>query len=165
MKEKNKYVLRFSLGEDEYAFRIEEVKEVIRMVIIKEIPRLPGFVKGAVNYRGQIIMVIDLRERFGLEDYKFTKNTRIIIVNINTKDIAFIVDSVNKIEDVSSNNITSPANYPVTIDENFIYGIFKSDENIIPVLNVPGILSKEEIETLSNVKLDEKLMYDEASKK
>ncbi len=153
MKKKDEYVLRFSIGKDEYAFRIDEVIEVLRMVIIKEIPRLSKIVKGVFNFRGQIVMVIDLRERFGLEDYRYTKNSRIIIAKIDSKEIGFIVDSVNKIEDVSRNNITSPADYPIKINEGFIYGIFKSDEIIIPVLNINGILNKEEINIISKDKV------------
>ena len=71
------------------------------MVIIKEIPRFPKFVKGVFNLRGQIVMVIDLHERFGLKDYKYTSNTRIVIVEIDLKDVGFIVDSVSKIEEIS----------------------------------------------------------------
>ena len=164
MKEKDTHVLRFSLGKDEFAFRIEDVKEVVRMVIIKEIPRFPKSVKGVLNFRGQIIMVVDLRERFGLKNYKYTKNTRIIVVEIDSKEIGFVVDSVNKIEDISSNNITSPSDYPIKIDESFIYGIFKCNGNIIPLLNIAGILGKEEKNILSNVKLKEKLMHNETNK-
>ncbi len=144
MKQKILCMLRFFVGTREYAFKIDDIREVVRMVLLREIQRCPPFVKGMFNLRGQPILVIDLRERFGINDYKNSKTTRIIITELNSKKIGFIVDSINKIDEIIDASIFYSSESPVQIDESFIYGFVNSCEQIIPILNVQGILNSRE---------------------
>jgi len=139
------------VGSEEYAFKIKQVVEVVRMVLLKKIPQLPEIVEGVFNLRGLVVMVIDLRKRFGVDDFSKTKSTRIIITAIEEKKIGFIVDSINSIEEISQDDVSLPSEYPVDINEDFISSIVNSNGKILPVLNIQEILSAEEKRDLLNV--------------
>ncbi len=60
-------VVTFALGSEEYGVDIAQVQEINRMVTITHVPRAPQFMEGVINLRGQLIPIIDLRTRFGME--------------------------------------------------------------------------------------------------
>ncbi len=75
----NKYVV-FKLENEEYGIDILRVKEIKEMLRITRVPKAQSFVRGVVNLRGEVIPVIDLREKFNLQGKSDTDNTRVIIV-------------------------------------------------------------------------------------
>ncbi|MFM2090821.1 MAG: hypothetical protein RLZZ127_1310, partial [Planctomycetota bacterium] len=77
----NKY-LTFVLGSEHYGLPILKVQEIIGILDITPVPRMPPHVRGVVNLRGKVIPVIDLRTRFGIEAGADTKRTCIIVVQI-----------------------------------------------------------------------------------
>jgi hypothetical protein len=74
--------LTFALGKEEYGLEILKVREIIGYMDITAVPRTPPYVKGVVNLRGQVIAVVDLRTKFGMESAQRTDETCIIVVEI-----------------------------------------------------------------------------------
>lgn len=66
MEKEGKY-LTFALANEEYGLEILKVREIIGYMEITAIPQTPEHVKGVINLRGQVIPVIDLRAKFGME--------------------------------------------------------------------------------------------------
>ena len=64
---KMRQLIGFFVGAEEYGLEILRVKEIIRVREITRLPRSPGFVKGIINLRGDVIPILSLAERFGLE--------------------------------------------------------------------------------------------------
>jgi purine-binding chemotaxis protein CheW len=62
-----KQLISFTVGTEEYGLELLQVKEVIRMRQITWLPKAPSCVKGIINLRGDVIPIVDLRERFGLQ--------------------------------------------------------------------------------------------------
>ena len=89
------------------------VQEIIKTVQITKIPNAPVFVEGIINLRGKVIPVIDLRVKLNLEKKNQDKDTRIIVLEINSKTIGFIVDEVNEVLRIPK-SITEPPPEMVT---------------------------------------------------
>jgi purine-binding chemotaxis protein CheW len=104
IKSKDMQVVIFSLGGEEYSVDISIVREIIRMVDLTRIPKLPEFIEGVINLRGQITTVIDLRKRFEMEPV-VSDNNRIIIVDLKGEPIGIIVDSVSEVMTVPTGHI------------------------------------------------------------
>jgi len=90
-------LISFSMGNEDYGVDIQTVKEVIRFKAITRLPKAPDFVKGVINLRGDIIPIIDLRERFGMEQKEYTDMTRVIVVEVDGRSIGTVVDSVSHV--------------------------------------------------------------------
>jgi purine-binding chemotaxis protein CheW len=95
----------FNLGVEEFGVNIMQVQEIIRMPDITRIPRSPEYVKGVINLRGKIIVVMDLDKRFGMNETEMTEESRIVVVDINGTIIGLVVDSVSEVIRLKGSNI------------------------------------------------------------
>ena len=139
-KEEDIYQLvTFLLGEEMYGIDILAVQEIIRMESITEIPRTADYVEGVINLRGKVIPVIDLRKRFNLPIQDETKDTRIIVVEIEDKIIGMIVDGVSKVLRLPASLVEPPSPIVGGIDSNYIKGVGKVNENLIILLDLTKI--------------------------
>src|SRR5260370_36153601 len=86
IKEKEEVVkqqyLTFFLADEEYAINIQRVKEIIEYTAVTKVPKVPEWIRGVINLRGNVVPVVDLAERFGLEYRPVTKTACIVIVEI-----------------------------------------------------------------------------------
>ena len=84
----------FRLAGETYGINVMQVQEVLRYTEIAPVPGAPGYVLGIINLRGNVVTVIDTRNRFGLESGELTDNTRIVIIETEGHVIGVLVDSV-----------------------------------------------------------------------
>jgi purine-binding chemotaxis protein CheW len=136
--------IRFNIGNEEYGLEIRKVKEVIRYKEFTRLPKTPAFVKGIINLRGDVIPVIDLREKFGLEQDDYTEMTRVIVVEVEEKSIGMVVDSVSHVIRISENAIEPPPPLIGGLSDKYVKGVSTSEENLIILLNIDLILSEDE---------------------
>lgn len=142
----DKKIVGFVLKDEEFAFDIMKVKEIIIAKEITEVPTAPGFIEGVINLRGKIIPIIDLRKRFGLESKEDTGAARrIIIVEFDNRQYTgVIVDQVSKVINILPEQVL-PA--PVSVKEcgaGYIESIIKIEERVIVLLDIEKIFSAGE---------------------
>lgn len=137
-----RYLLFFSLDGKKYALRLSCVKEVVRVVETSQIPRSPKFMIGLVNVRGNLVPVINTRERFGLSGDSFELENHFVIVQSRQREIALLVDNVEPATAVAESAITL-SDKTVARDK-LIEGMIKFDSDIIPICNVDDFLSTDE---------------------
>ena len=75
--------LTFYLAEERYAIDVKKIHEVLEVPRITRVPRMPGFVSGVMNLRGNVIPVMDLRQKFGLGKTELTEGTSIVVTEIS----------------------------------------------------------------------------------
>ena len=150
--EKGKELLQFvtfTINNELFGVDILDVQEINRMVNITKVPNLSDYVEGIINLRGKVIPVIDLRKRLEFTQKEFDKETRIIVVEIETKVIGFIVDSVNEVIRIDSSITEPPPSIKSGVSSEYITAIAKMEDKLISLLNTRKILiSEEEIEQL-----------------
>ncbi|MCD6377019.1 MAG: purine-binding chemotaxis protein CheW [Caldisericaceae bacterium] len=141
--QKDKY-LSFNLGNSEYAIPIHYVLEIIGLQPITRVPDVPNYVKGVINIRGKVIPVVDLRQRFGLEEQAYDDRTCIIIVRIEEMQVGLIVDTVNEVLKIESQQIEPPPEVKRGQANKFIDGLAKVADSVKIVLNMASILEISE---------------------
>jgi len=99
-------LLAFDIDGTPYAVRVEWVREIVRMRPVTPVPRVSECVRGVISLRGEIIEVIDMRRRLGLDPIDPTRRTRIIVARTNSGEVAAIlVDAVREVLRVTSEAI------------------------------------------------------------
>ena len=83
------------------------VIEIINGHSITPIPMIPSFIKGILNLRGQILPVVDIRLYMGHEEMEFTRQTCIIVLQVDSLSLGIIVDSVQQVIDIDLANVRS----------------------------------------------------------
>lgn len=151
----NKY-LTFTLGDESYAIPILKVKEIIGMMTITKVPKMPEFMRGVINLRGKIIPVTDLRLKFGLPEREYSDRTCIVVIEMDTamgRSVnGVVVDSVSEVIDIGEENIEKPPGYGGTDEEQeFLTGIGKVRDKVIMLLDTDQILTSAELTRISNL--------------
>ena len=134
----------FDLANEHYGLDIGTVESIIKMQPITAVPRAPSFVEGVTNLRGTVLPVIDLRRRFGLPIQEDTKDTRIVVVEMNDSTVGMVVDGVSEVLRVDEEAIEPPSPIVTTVDSAFITGIAKLDERLVILLDMGKVLNGEE---------------------
>ncbi len=148
--------LTFVLGGEVYALGILNIKEIIDYGQLTEVPMMPSFVRGVINLRGSVVPVIDLMARFGKGVTQIAKRTGIVIVETaasdaeddHSQDIGIIVDAVNEVVDIGTQDIEPPPSFGAGIRPDFINGMAKYDSSFVILLNVNKVLSVDEMAAL-----------------
>jgi purine-binding chemotaxis protein CheW len=155
MAEKDAKYLTFELANEGYAIPILKVKEIIGMMEITQVPKLPSFIKGVINLRGKIIPIIDLRLKFGLEERDYDERTSIIVVELETENTittsGIVVDNVQEVLDIKSRDIEPPPQYGTDVEQSFLTGMGKVKDDVIMLLNVDRILSAKELQKIEKI--------------
>ena len=134
-------LVTFHLANEEFAVDILNIQGINRMVEITKVPNAPEFVEGIINLRGRVIPLICLRKRLGMPEREYDKSTRFIVVEINSRVIGFIVDSVSEVLRISSAITESTPPMISSIDSHFITGIAKLDDRLLILLDLEKVLS------------------------
>lgn len=137
-------LVTFSVGGEEFGVEILQVQEIIRMLEITKVPKAPSFVEGVINLRGKVIPIIDLRKRFGLEPRGRDKNTRIIVIEIHTMVVGFIVDSVSEVLRLPASTVEPPPPVVAGLDSDYISAVGKLEDRLLILLDLQRLLSNEE---------------------
>jgi purine-binding chemotaxis protein CheW len=140
-----KQLIGFLVGEEEYGLELLRVKEVIRMRQITWLPKAPSCVKGIINLRGDVIPIIDLRERFGLPTQEQTATTRVIVVDVEGKSVGMVVDAASQVVRVPADQFEPPPMVLGQTSRDFITSVGKVDDRLIIMIDVERILSVEEM--------------------
>ncbi|MEJ5186784.1 MAG: chemotaxis protein CheW [Candidatus Geothermincolales bacterium] len=138
----------FSLGREEFALDVSQVREIIRMEEITRMPKSPPFVEGIINLRGQIIAVMDLAKRLNLPSTERTDAQRIVVVETEDLKVGMIVDSVSEVMSITEDEIEPPPTLVSDPSTPFILGVVKRDRRLIILLDLSKLLSVEEIAEL-----------------
>jgi purine-binding chemotaxis protein CheW len=132
----------FKIGDETFGIGIERVVEILKVQKIFTIPGLPEFLSGVMSVRGNIIPVMDLRLRFGLQPSG--KKERIIIVRYGKEKIGFLIDHIKEILSISSGEVMTPPSIFKGFRTEYLTGLSRQDENIIILLNIDNLLTSEE---------------------
>jgi purine-binding chemotaxis protein CheW len=93
----SKSLVGFFVGHVHYAIPIDRVKEISNPLTMVALPHPPPAVIGVADYRGEVVPVVDLRTRFGLESVPATRRTKWLVIGIGPRLVALVVDAVSEV--------------------------------------------------------------------
>ena len=141
----------FKLDQEEFGVEITHVKEIIKPLQIIKVPNTPVTIEGVVNLRGKVYPIFNLRKKFRFTDKAIDDDTKILIIDVNGRDIGFISDQVTEIVRMESDTIVDTPDLVVGVDRKFIRGLVNMGERPIVLLDLEFILStteEDEIRTM-----------------
>jgi purine-binding chemotaxis protein CheW len=116
-------VLSFKLGTEEYGIDILKVQEIRGYEPPTRIANAPHFVKGVVNLRGVIVPIVDMRLRLNLADAQYNDFTVVIVLNIASRTMGIVVDSVSDVIELAPQQIKAAPEFSGAIDASHILGL------------------------------------------
>ncbi|HOX48800.1 MAG TPA: chemotaxis protein CheW [Spirochaetia bacterium] len=148
----NQY-LTFTLDNEQYAIGVAKVREVLEHTKITKLPRTAEFMKGIINLRGAGVPVIDLRLKFGLPETPITKDTSIIVMEVESQEgtvvVGALADAVHEVVEIDENAVEAAPRFGTRLAAEFIRGVGKKDEAFIILLDIDRIFNAEDISALA----------------
>lgn len=132
--------LTFSLSGETFAMPVEAVQQIVRISSITRVPHAPRPIRGVTNLRGRVIPVIDLRVRVGLPAAEIDRSSRIIAVSSRNRVIGLLVDAVHQVMHIDLNLIQRPPDDVLTMQSDYIAGVYHHGESLILLLDVDRAL-------------------------
>lgn len=135
------------MGTEQYGIDIKYVDNIVRNQRITRIPKAQSYFKGVINLRGEIIPVMSLRLKFGLEPDEYTNATRIIIIKLEAQSaIGIIVDEVREVvtlgeESIEKNTISDATDAKAQ----YLSGVGKHGDGLISLLNIASVIIDKEV--------------------
>lgn len=136
-------LVTFRLAGEKYAVDIRKVQEINNLKEITKIPNAPDYLEGAINLRGRVIPVLNLRRRFGLDEKAMDEATKIVVMDVKGVIMGILVDGVSEVLRVSE-DIVEPPPPALNGSAGFITGVAKLDEGLVLLLDMDRLLSPEE---------------------
>ncbi|MDD2759641.1 MAG: chemotaxis protein CheW [Methylomonas sp.] len=148
--------LTFELAGDAYGVEILKVQEIRGWEAVRKIPNTPEYVKGALNLRGSIVPIIDLRVRFHMERVEYTPVTVVIVMSVQTEStgstvMGIVADAVSDVLDIKPGDIKTSPNLGAKIDTRYIRGMYVGKKNMVMLLDVDKLLNPDEFAQIAEL--------------
>lgn len=131
------------VGEEQFGVDIQYIDNIVRMQNITRVPKVAAYLKGVINLRGEVIPVMSLRLKMGMDTDEITKDTRIIIIKMNQHDgIGILVDAVKEVVSLNVADIERVSFENRDETAPFVQGIGKQGESLISLLDLNAVLQE-----------------------
>jgi purine-binding chemotaxis protein CheW len=139
--------LTFVLGGNAYGIPILKVREIIRLLDITPIPRMPEYVRGVINLRGKIVPVIDLRMKFGIPTTATTNRSCIVVTYVlmagATKLMGLIVDALEEVYQIAAEDLEPAPDFGKGVSTSYIQHLAKTKGQLKALLNIDEIVQAD----------------------
>lgn len=143
--------LTFTLGAEEYGMDILKVQEIRGYDAVTAIANTPPFIKGVINLRGIIVPIVDLRIKFNLGNVTYNELTVVIILNLGTRVVGVVVDSVSDVLTLTHEQIKAAPALSTSLDTRYIMGLGTVDQRMLILVDIERLMSSRDMELMEEV--------------
>lgn len=138
--------LTFSLGKESYGLGILQVREIIRLPEITQVPCMPAYMRGVINLRGKVVPVVDLRAKFGLSSDGQGERTCVIVVELSARGktlMGLMVDAVEEVSNIPPGDIEPTPDFGIRLNTSYILGMAKVKGVVKTLLDIDKVICEE----------------------
>ena len=140
VKDRTQYI-KIKMGDEMFGIDIKYIDNIVRMQSITRVPKVPAYIKGVINLRGEVIPVFNLRLKMGMQEVEETKKFRIIIIKMDGSYVGLIVDEVREVITLQNDLVEKVYRDPNEPTQNFLLGVGKDGDNLISLLDLNEVVA------------------------
>ncbi len=137
--------LTFRLSQEEYGIDILKVQEIRGYEAPTRIANAPPFIKGVVNLRGTIVPIVDMRLKFNCSEAEYSSLTVVIILNLGSRIVGIVVDSVSDVLELQPENVKSAPDIESIVSNDCILGLGSLGERMLILLDIERLMSSTDM--------------------
>ena len=149
--------LSFIVCDELYAVNVAKVLEVLEKQNITRVPNAPAYIKGIVNFRGEIVPVFESRKKFNFPQRPDEDSYVIVVLDLShDQEIFRIGAAVDRVKDViyiNDQEIKPVPSMSKKFNTEFLEGIYKQGDNFIMLLNVEKVFTGDELSALKETNI------------
>ncbi len=142
----------FRLGKEMYALDVWQAREIVDAPALNQLPNAPAWLPGLMNLRGQVVPVVDLKEKFGLDagTKQVGRGAYVIVVDLPRKEhdqvtIGVLADEVLEVFDLTPSEIGPPPAFGARYSRSYLLGMAKREGGIVALMDAPKVLSDTDV--------------------
>ncbi len=154
MAEKSKSYLGFKLYNEHFAINVHKVLEVLLEYRLVELPDAPKYIEGMLNFRGEIIPVVNFRKKFNFPEKEDNQNVIIVVdINIGKDNIKFgaVVDNVKNVFEVEENELKNIPEFGSKYNPEYLQAVVNKNDIFFMILNIEKVFTDKEIRILNKL--------------
>jgi purine-binding chemotaxis protein CheW len=144
--------LSFIVCDELFAVNVANVLEVLQKQRITHVPNAPSYIKGIINFRGEVVPVFESRSKFHLPPRPEESSYVVIVFDLSKGADLFrigtIVDRVKDVISIDDDEIKPVPSMSNDFNTEFLNGIFKQQSDFIMLLNVEKVFTGDELSTI-----------------
>ena len=141
--------LTFKLGSELFGVDVSKAREVLDFSEVTQVPQTPDYMLGVINLRGSVVPVINLRQKFGMDEVEKTIDTCIVVMEIEIDGDVIVIgtmaDAVQEVLDLDESQIEPPPRLGSKLNTEFIKGMGNLDDQFIIILDIDRVFTVEEL--------------------
>ncbi|MDA3866599.1 MAG: chemotaxis protein CheW [Salinivirgaceae bacterium] len=153
-------ILSFQLGDEVFGVNVTNVLEVLHNKGVTPIPRSETFVRGIVQFRGEIVTVIDFSEKLNLHNNSPTSGKVIVVFyvqsNAHSFKVGVLADDVKAVDQIPAAKIQPVEEMNHYFNPEFLKGVYQRNSEFVIVLDIDKIFSEKEIQLIKQSTTNEK---------
>ncbi len=142
--------LTFRLDQEEYGIDILKVQEIRGYEPPTRVANAPGFLKGVVNLRGTIVPIVDMRLKFNCEKAEYNAFTVVIILNLRSRIVGIVVDSVSDVMELPPESIKPAPDIDSVIDSGSVVGLGSLGDRMLILVDIERLMSAPDMGLVSD---------------
>lgn len=152
-KNDKEHYLSIRLDSELFGVSVHKVLEVLEKQHVTRVPNVPDYIKGVINFRGEILPVIEARQKFNMPERAANEKYVIIVLDLEVGDkrlmLGVIADGVKDVIELSEEAIKDVPEMGSNYNTEYLSGMVKLEEGFLMMLNVDKVFSTEEINLIS----------------
>lgn len=148
-------LLTFLLGQEYFAVHVTKVLEVLEKQHITKVPQTPAHILGIINFRGDILPVVDTRQKFNLSATQDDDKQFVIVYDLTTEShkltVAATADAVKDVIEISPDDVKPVPEMGISYDSRFIAGVIKQNDDFIMLLDIDKVFALSDIEVIETL--------------
>lgn len=142
VEERKQYIV-VKLGDEQYGLDIFVVDNIVRMQKITRVPKSPNHYRGVINLRGEVVPVMSVRRKMGLEDDLIDNKSRIIVLRLPEQGlVGLLVDEVKQVITLAESEIDRNVRNSKRSDAIFINGIGKNEDELVSLFDLSAVVEE-----------------------
>ncbi len=151
-----KQFLTFKVGSEYFGISVDRAREVIEFRNYTAVPRVPGYIKGVINLRGEVVPIVDLPFLLHGRSNPVTRFTCIVIIDMEMQNekviIGVMIDSVSEVLTLSESDIGAAPDFGIKIRHDYVSGIGRAGTKFIVLLNVGAVFDIDDLSDFNKVR-------------
>ena len=143
--------LAFKLGQEEYGIDILKVQEIRGYDSVTRVANAPEFIKGVINLRGTIVPIVDMRIKFKLGEPSYDQFTVVIILNIASRVVGIVVDSVSDVMTLTQEQIRPAPAMGTMLDSDYLIGLGTIDDRMLILIDIEALMTSGDMGLIEGI--------------
>jgi purine-binding chemotaxis protein CheW len=152
----SRQLVTFQLGEELYGVNIMDVKEIVRVQPIRQIPNAPSYVEGIFNLRSEIIPIISLHKRFHIKKLTTSEEDELlsgfVILDIDGMKLGIIIDRISRVVTIEKEQIQPPPQMFSGIGAEYIQGVVRQEQGYLIILDIRDLFNPKELQKIAELR-------------